>query len=83
MSKEKSVQDKSMASRMKDMNKKHPGYFPDSITPGWKGNGWEDRKESKKLTSSPVSNSAWESGMLGGVLAYRLGLSKINPLEGH
>lgn len=56
---------------------KHPGQFPDSV-----------RKEPgivRRLNGVAVTdrrNSKWEWGMLGGMLAFKAGLSKMNPVEG-
>ena len=56
---------------------KHPGQFPDSV-----------RKEPnivRRFSGVAVTdrrNSKWEWGMLGGVLAFKAGLSKMNPVEG-
>ena len=77
---DRSTKDKEMAKHLKDRNAKHPGSVPNSIVPGWRGNGHDLRKMSRGMTVEAVSNSRWAMGMMGGILAYRLGY-KCKELE--
>lgn len=70
--------DKEMAAYMKQ----HPGRYPDSATRPWSGNGSDLREMARTMGAGPNNSSKWQSGMLGGVLAARLGLGSSNvPAE--
>lgn len=62
--------DRAMASYMKA----HPGQYPDSVMRPWNGEGASTRAMTKTMGSVSNESSKWEAGMLGGVLAARLGL---------
>jgi hypothetical protein len=63
------AKDAAMAAYMK----KHPGSFPDSVMRPHPGNGSDLRTLSKTMGNVPNAGSKWNAGMLGGVLAARLG----------
>jgi hypothetical protein len=60
--------------------KAHPAQYPDSVRQPGRGQGAADRVAARNLVPGAVSNARWMAGMLGGVLAFRAGLTKINPL---
>jgi hypothetical protein len=73
------TKDKAMAAELRRRNSEHPGSVPNSVVPGWRGHGWADRVEARKMHPGPVSNSRWELGMLGGALAWKCGATRIKP----
>lgn len=58
-----------MAKHMKD----HPNQFPDSILRPWQGEGASARKLAKNMGRVPHDNAYFELGMVGGILAAKLG----------
>lgn len=65
---ERKVQDQARAKYMAD----HPGQFPDSVMRPHRGCGADDRDLAKGVQPAR-QKGAWERGMLGGVIASRLG----------
>lgn len=53
--------------------KAHPGRFPDSESRPWRGEGVGARELSRQMGSVQNNSAKWHLGMLGGVLAARLG----------
>lgn len=53
--------------------KAHPGSFPDSVRRPWNGVGSADRDLAMKMGRVPNGGSTWDKGMLGGIIAARLG----------
>lgn len=68
------TKDKEMASYMKQ----HPGRYPDSAMRPWNGEGAGYRALAKTMGSVSNNSSKWHVGMLGGVIAARLGLGSAN-----
>jgi hypothetical protein len=70
----KSTKDKEMAAFMKEHGPRAPS--------SWNGCGAEDRALAKKMGSEVFgrSSSTFDRGMLGGVLAYRCGMTSESPL---
>lgn len=65
---------------MAAMMKKNPGRYPDSVMRPHNGVGAGDRKAAAKLGNSWKGrySSTWERGMLGGLLAEKLGYGSAN-----
>lgn len=66
--------DKEMASYMKQ----HPGRYPDSYMRPWQGHGAGLRAMARNMGKVPNNSSRWFVGMLGGVIAARLGYGSAN-----
>jgi len=78
MSANSRTHDKEMAAYMKQ----HPGRYPDSAVRPWSGNGASVREMARTMGAVPNNTAKWDFGMLGGVLAARLGLGSSNiPAE--
>lgn len=58
--------------------KLHPGRYPDSSMRPWNGEGAGTRTLAKTMGAVPNESSKWQLGMLGGVIAARLGLGSSN-----
>lgn len=72
------AKDAAMASYMKQ----HPGAFPDSAMRPWGGNGSDHRAMANAMGAVPNHTTKWDSGMLAGILAARLGYGNANiPAE--
>jgi len=68
---EKRTHDAAMASYMKD----RPGSYPDSVRRPHQGQGAGDRKTAMSMGRVPSDGHHFEIGMLGGILAAKLGYS--------
>lgn len=66
---ERRQKDEAMAAYMKD----HPHSFPDSVMRPWNGVGSDVRAEALKMGRIPHNGTKFMTGMLGGVLAHRMG----------
>lgn len=59
---------------------KHPGQFPDSVSKGGhRGCGIQDRERAKLVPNG--ENPRWEWAMLGGMLAFKAGITNVNPMD--
>lgn len=72
---DKTAKDKAMAARMKKEKRTPPNHWP----------GDPEYQRIYRLSKSlgrvgGLDNSKWQMGMLGGVLAYKAGLSSVNPI---
>jgi hypothetical protein len=61
--------DRATASYMKA----HPGSYPDSVMRPWQGEGSDKRALARQMGSVQNNTSKWQTAMLGGLLAARLG----------
>ena len=62
-------QNSAFAKYMKD----NPNRYPDSVRRAHNGVGASDRALADKMKPKKVDNSRYLSGLMGGVLAHRLG----------
>lgn len=72
---ERKVQDQARAKYMSE----HPSQFPDSVMRPHRGCGSGDRELAKAVQPSRQKGH-WERGMLGGVIAQRLGFRGNMPI---
>lgn len=66
---ERRQKDEAMAAYMKE----HPHSYPDSVMRPWNGCGSEARAEALKMGRVASNGAHYERGLLGGVLAHKLG----------
>lgn len=78
MASTKKERDRAFAGWMKD----HPNQYPDSVRKSHDGCGSGERKLASQMNAAGHRTGTWDRGMIGGILAARLGYSAANiPAE--